>query len=81
MQFSAEEFRLGALERLEDARLLRDSQHWVGAAYAAGRCVEAMLRGLIRLKTIEDTSGHDLRDLLKKAAEVNILADVDEDKL
>lgn len=68
MRFSSEEYRQGAFDRFEDALALRDAGRWVGAAYCAGRAVEALLRGLLRRETLADTSGHDLRDLLKCVA-------------
>ncbi len=66
---------------MEDARVLRDSACWVGGAYNAGRAVEAILRGLLMLETRENTSGHDLRDLLKQAGRLNLVREPDQTRL
>jgi len=70
----AADYRDAARHRIEDARRLRETERWVGAIYLAGRAVESMLRCLIWLKTRASTEGHDLRLLLKRGRELNVIA-------
>jgi len=79
MQFGADEYRRGALERLDDARTLLKHARWAGAAYCAGRAVESLLRAL--LGSGENESGHNLRQLFKQAGSVGLLCSRDEDQL
>lgn len=80
MQFTAEDYRLGALERLLDAQIMRREKRWAAAAYLAGRAAESMLRALLRLKTPNNESGHDLKDLLKQVEYLGLIHQRDDDK-
>lgn len=73
MPLGSDDYREGALERLEDAIILRDQQRWVAAIYLAGRAVEAILRSLLWLKSRQQGVGHDLRDCLKRARSLGLL--------
>ena len=81
MRFGAEDYRRGAFERIDDARSLLESGHWVGAAYLAGRASECALRAFLRASTPVNESGHDLRDLMKRAAGAGLLRRRDEDAI
>ena len=74
------DYRSGARERLEDARLLLAQERFSGAIYLAGRAVEGMLRAVIwksdpayRSGTKSLETGHDLRELLKLARSITSL--------
>lgn len=62
----AEDYREGALLRLQDAQRLYDAGCWVGCIYLAGRAAESILRALLWLRSGNQDCGHDLRDLLKR---------------
>ncbi len=70
-----DDYREGALTRLEDARTLYEKRRWAGAIYLAGRAVEGILRSLLWLRSAEQTIGHDLRDLLKRTRSLGLLSD------
>jgi len=74
------DYRNGAAERLEDARVLLDEGQLAGGVYMAGRAVEGMLRAVIwrrepeiqqRKKALE--TGHDPRDLLALVENLGLL--------
>jgi hypothetical protein len=76
------DYRFGGHQRLRESRLLLRAEHFAGAAYLAGRAVEALLRALIwkndpeiRLgrKTLD--AGHDLRVLLLSVINLGVLRD------
>lgn len=81
MQFSAQQYREGAIERLADAHILLAGRRWAGAAYLAGRSAEAMLRALVRGVTPNDTSGHDLRDLWQRSIALNLISTQEQNRL
>jgi HEPN domain-containing protein len=81
MAIDAGEYRRGSLERLDEARTLLVKKHWTGAAYLAGRAAEGMLCALLRSRTKEHESGHDLRNLLRQTGHVGLLHRRDEDRL
>ena len=54
------------MERLREARILYDFQCWTGSVYLAGRAVEAVLRGLLRIKGRAHEAGRDLLEMLKQ---------------
>ena len=67
------DYRQGAVERLEEARLLLENRALAGSVYLAGRAVESMLRALIwrydtdiRMGRSSLDTGHDLRELLAR---------------
>jgi len=74
------DYRNGAAERLEDARVLLDEGRFAGGIYMAGRAVEAILRAVIWTRDPEIRqgrksleTGHDLRDLLALVANLGLL--------
>ena len=76
-----EDYRKGALERLDDARILLKANQFSGCVSDAGRAVEGMLRAVIwkrdadvvtGKKTLD--TGHDLRELLTRVADLGLLA-------
>ena len=80
-RFGAEEYRRGALARLQEALVLIDKQHYAGSVYLGGRGVEAMLRAIIwkrdpeiqqGRKTLE--TGHDLREILTYVRNLGLLS-------
>ena len=81
MDFSAEDYRRGALERLDDARALGLANQWTGTIYLAGRAVEGMLRAIMRLKTSVNDSRHDLRALLASVKKLGLIVDQADDRL
>ena len=77
------DYRAGALERLEEAYILLEREHFGGCVYLGGRAVEGMLRGVIwksdpdyatGRKNLE--TGHDLRELLKLIGRLGSLRDL-----
>lgn len=80
MTLGPDDYREGALRRLEDAWRLFDSQQWEGAAYLAGRAAQAMLRSFLARgqRTLE--LGHDLRDHLKKVRACAVLVAAEDDE-
>jgi HEPN domain-containing protein len=76
------DYRSGALDRLEDASHLLREERFAGSVYLAGRAVEGMLRAIIwrsdheyatGKKSLE--TGHNLRDILKLTRRLGILQD------
>lgn len=80
LSLGSDDYREGALERLQDAVCLGEQERWTGAVYLAGRAAEAMLRSLLWLKRREQEIGHDLRDVLKRAQSLGLLGE-DESQL
>jgi hypothetical protein len=84
-----DDYRKGALERLDNAWHLLDRERFGDAIYLAGRAVEGMLRAVIwrrdrgvreGRKSLE--TGHQLPDLLQSVADLGLLrADGDRDQL
>jgi hypothetical protein len=81
MRLGSEDYRYGALARIEDARALRDEKRWAGAIYLAGRAVEGLLRSLLWRETREQEIGHDLRQLLTKARSLGVVTSEDETRI
>lgn len=75
------DYRYGALDRLEDARILYEGDRWVGAIYVAGRAVEGLLRSLLWRATRKQEIGHDLRQLLIKARSLNVVTSDDQTRI
>ena len=81
MKVGESDYRKGAKQRLAEAGVLLRAGNSSGSVYLAGRAVEGMLRALIWRqdsgyatgKTPLDT-GHDLRELLKLAENLGIMA-------
>ena len=61
MQWGSETYRLGALERLDDARILKESKRFALSMYAGGLAVEGMLRSLHWLRSRQFDERHDLK--------------------
>ncbi len=81
-------YREGALDRLAEARVLLEQQHFAGSIYLAGRSVEAMLRSVLWKsdplyqtgeKSLE--TGHDLRNLLTAIRSLGLLRGGGQDQL
>ncbi len=69
--FGAASYRQAALERIREAYVLLEGEHFAGSVYLAGRGVEAMLRALIWKNDADIqqgkkslSTGHGLRELL-----------------
>ena len=82
--FDGEDYRKGALERLDDASILLRAEQLAGSASSAGRAVEGMLRAVIwkrdrdvraGKKSLE--TGHNLRELLTHVANLGLLRSPD----
>ncbi len=81
LRLGAQDYRYGALSRLEDARILRGQECWAGSIYLAGRAVEGLLRSLLWAKTREQGIGHDLKQLLKKARSLGVVNAEDDERI
>lgn len=81
MALTTEDYREGALARLEDARSLCAQKRWTGAIYLAGRAVEGLLRSLLWSRTREQEIGHDLRQLVTKARSLSVVNAQDETRI
>lgn len=79
MRFGTDTYRRGALERLEDARLLREKGHYSAAFYFAGLSVEGMLRALVWLRDKQFDERHDLRRLATRVRDLGLLRAGDRD--
>ena len=77
-----EDYRKGALERLDNAGRLLRQERLGDAIYLAGRAVEGMLRAVVWLNDVDvregrkslDT-GHQLPELLQSVADLGLLRD------
>ena len=85
---NGDDYRKGALERLDDAGHLLRQDRFGDAVYLAGRAAEGMLRAVVWLNDCDvregrkslDT-GHQLPDLLESVADLGLLrADGDRDR-
>ncbi len=85
---NGEDYRKGALERLDNAWHLLRAERFGDAIYLAGRAVEGMLRAVIwrRDKDVRErrkslATGHQLPELLQSVADLGLLrADGDHDQ-
>jgi len=83
-----EDYRKGALERLDNAGHLLRQERLGDAIYLAGRAVEGMLRAVVWLNDVDVRegrksleTGHQLPELLLSVADLGLLrADGDRDK-
>ncbi len=73
MEFGAFTYRAGALERLEDARRLKDGDRLALSMYVAGLAVEGMLRALHWLRSREFDERHDLRRIAVRIESLGLL--------
>lgn len=82
-----DDYRKGALERLDDAFILLRAGQFAGCASDAGRAVEGMLRAVIWKRDYDvqaarkslDT-GHNLRELLTRVRDLGLLSSLDPGK-
>jgi hypothetical protein len=79
--FDGDDYRKGALERLDDAFILLRAGQFSGSASDAGRAVEGMLRAIIWKRDADVRSGrksldtgHDLRELLTHVRNLGLLS-------
>lgn len=72
MQWGSDTYRRGALERIEDARLLKDKRYAL-SMYSAGLAVEGMLRSLHWIEDKQFDSRHDLKRLAQRIGELGLL--------
>jgi len=79
--FNSDHYRRGAMERLNDARVLLRAGQFAGSASASGRAVEGMLRAVIWKQDIDVMkgrksleTGHDLRELLAHVRNLGLLS-------
>lgn len=70
MSLGPQDYREGALCRLDEANKLYLAGKWVGTIYLAGRAVEALFRCLLLGQGKPLEVSHDLRSLLKRTGEV-----------
>jgi HEPN domain-containing protein len=73
MQWGSDTYRRGALERLEDARVLNECKRYALSMYAAGVAVEGMLRALHGLRDKVFDERHDLRRIAVKIENLGLL--------
>lgn len=73
MEWGSQSYRRGALERIDDARVLKDSLRYAFSMYAAGLAVEGMLRSLHWLKSREFDERHDLKRIAVRIASLGLL--------
>jgi len=73
MKFGTETYRAGALERLDDARLLLERGRFTASVYMAGLAVEGMLRSLIWLRSREFDERHYLKSMAIRISELGLL--------
>jgi HEPN domain-containing protein len=73
MQWRTDTYRLGALERIDEARLLKKAGRLAFSMYTGGLAVEGMLRSLCCLRSTEFDERHDLRRLAHRVAQLGLL--------
>jgi hypothetical protein len=78
--FEGDDYRKGALERLDDASILLRAEQFSGCASDAGRAVEGILRAVIWKRDVDVrtgkkslNTGHSLRDLLTHVRNLGLL--------
>ncbi len=73
MQWGSDTYRRGALERLDDARILKDAGRYALSMYVAGLAVEGMLRSLHWIKSREFDEKHDLKRIAVRVESLGLL--------
>lgn len=73
MEFGASTYRAGALERIEDARRLKDGDRLALSMYVAGLAVEGMLRAVHWLRSREFDDRHDLKRIAVRIESLGLL--------
>ena len=72
MRFGTDTYRRGALERIQEARLLKDSGQHTGSMYLAGLAVEGMLRSIIWLREKSFDSRHMLKEIATRIGDLGL---------
>ena len=73
MDWGTNTYGRGAMERIEDARILKNSRRYALSMYAAGTAVEGMLRSLHWLKSKEFDEKHDLKRIAVRIGNLGLL--------
>ena len=73
MEFGTDTYCHGALERIGEARLLKDEHQYTGSIYLAGLAVEGMLRSLHWLKDRAFDPRHDLKRIAVRIQDLGLL--------
>lgn len=73
MDFGTSTYRAGALERIDDARRLKDGDRLALSMYVAGLAVEGMLRALHWLRSREFDERHDLKRIAARIESLGLL--------
>jgi len=80
VQFGSDTYRKGALERLEDARLLLvEHKRFAASIYFGGLAVEGILRSLLCLRDKAFDERHDLYAIAKRIEYLGLLRKGDRD--
>ncbi len=74
LSFGVETYRDGALQRIGDARILKDEERFSLCMYCGGVAVEGMLRALCCIQSKEFDERHDLRKLVVRVRDLGLLA-------
>ncbi len=72
LKFGTDAYRAGSLERIEEARLLKE-RHYSLSIYVAGLAVEGMLRSLCAIESREFDERHDLRKIAIRVQNLGLL--------
>ncbi len=73
LSFGIETYRDGALQRIGDARILKDAKRFSLCMYCGGVAVEGMLRALCCIQSKEFDEKHDLRKLAVRVRDLGLL--------
>jgi len=73
LSFGIETYRDGALQRIGDARILKDEERFSLCMYSGGVAVEGMLRALCCIQSKEFDERHDLRKLAVRVRDLRLL--------
>ncbi len=73
LSFGIETYRDGALQRIGDARILKDKERFSLCMYSGGVAVEGMLRALCCIQSKEFDERHDLRKLAVRVRDLGLL--------
>ena len=73
LQFGSSTYRLGAQERIDEARLLAERGRYALSVYVGGLAVEGMLRSLHWLKDKKFDERHDLKKIATRVQDLGLL--------
>ena len=73
LSFGIETYRDGAVQRIGDARILKDEERFSFCIYSGGVAVEGMLRALCCIQSKEFDERHDLRKLVVRVRDLGLL--------